>query len=47
MYDRNLSSEETVECFSDRMFMSPHNITEGIRVLMTEAPIMLQMRAGI
>lgn len=39
MYDRNLSSEMTVECFSHRIFMSPHNITEDI--LTTE------MRAGI
>ena len=30
MYDRNLSSEKTVECFSYRMFMSPHNITQYI-----------------
>jgi hypothetical protein len=45
MYDRNMSSEKAVECFSHRIFMSPRNITEDI--LMIDAPVMLQMRAGI
>jgi len=44
MYDRYLSSEKTVECFSHRMFMSPNNITEDI--MMTEGPVMLQLTAG-